>query len=184
MKKITILLTAALIAANTNSANADNYKYVPYIGLDYTYTDISAKGFSPSFNTAGIHIGSEYSQYFGTELFFNQSDHHKRSHTGYKNKQSYRAYGLDIAAYLPVGCAKKLSMLATAGIGEYVFNIKNYPQKHHNEHGYGYRFGGGIKYNITPNWQIRIMSRYVKFDHISGYNHGTEYTAGAEYHFN
>ena len=184
MKNITILLTTALLVAYTRSASADNYNYVPYIGVDYTYADISAKGFSPFFNAAGLRIGSEYSQYFGTELFFNQSDSHKRSLENHKNKQSFRSYGLDAAAYLPLGCSKKISLIASIGIGEYVFRIKNYPHKHYNEHGYGYRFGGGIKYNLTPNWQIRPMVRYIIFNHVTDYNHGTEYTVGVEYHFN
>ena len=184
MKKITIFLTTALFMAHAHAVRADNYKYVPYIGLDYTYADTTAKDFSPSFNAAGVRVGSEYGQYFGTELFFNQSDKHKRSHANGKDKQSFRSYGLDIAAYLPLGCAKKISLIATAGIGEYVFKIKNYPHKHYNEHGYGYRFGGGAKYNFTQNWQLRMMIRYVKFDRVSDYKHGTEYTAGVEYHFN
>jgi opacity protein-like surface antigen len=86
-------------------------------------------------------------------------------------------------AYLPLGCAQKLSAIATAGIGEYVFNQKVLPQKHHNEHGFGYRFGGGIKFALSKNWQTRFITRYVKFNHVSGYNHSLEQTLSFEYHF-
>ena len=184
MNKITFLLTTILFAGTITSAKADNYKYIPYAGADYIFSDVSTKKFSPNMHAVNLRIGSEYSPYFGTELFFAQSNTDKHVDKGISTKQSYRAYGLDIAAYLPLDCHKKFSLVATSGIGEYVFKIKVSPQKHQNEHGYGYRFGGGVKYAITPNWQTRLMARYVKFDHLSGYKHSTEYTAGIEYHFN
>ena len=184
MKKITFLLTTAVFIGTSPIVKADTNKYVPYIGTDYAYTETSAKKFSPHHHNISLRIGSEYNSYFGTELFFMQSDTDKHSYPNSENKQSYRAYGLDAAAYLPLGCDKKIALMATAGIGEYVFKIKNRPQKHQNEHGYGYRFGGGLKYLITPSWQTRLLARYINFDHLSNYRHTTEYAVGIEYHFN
>lgn len=184
MKKITFLLTTAFFMSAGTIVKADNYKYVPYIGADYAYTETSAKKLSPHNHNISFRIGSEYNSYFGTELFFMQSNTDKHRYSDTENKQSYRAYGLDAAAYLPLGCDKKVSLIATAGIGEYVFKIKNRPQKHQNEHGYGYRFGGGFKYLITPSWQTRLLARYINFDHLSNYRYATEYTFGVEYHFN
>ncbi len=184
MKKITFLLTTAILMSMSSFAKADTYKYIPYVGADYAYTRTSARNMSPHHHNINLRLGSEYSPYFGTEIFFDQSntDNHRRPDI--KNKQSYRAYGLDANAYLPLGCDKTISLIATAGIGEYVFKIKNHPQKHHNEHGYGYRFGGGLKYLITPSWQTRLLARYINFDHLSNYKYATEYTIGIEYHFN
>ena len=100
-----------------------------------------------------------------------------------KIKTSYRAYGLDITAYLPLDCAKRFSLLATAGLGEYVYRSKVYEHKHHNEHGYGYRFGGGMKYAWDSHWQTKFVTRYVKFDQLTDYKHNTEYNLSLEYHF-
>jgi opacity protein-like surface antigen len=86
-------------------------------------------------------------------------------------------------AYLPLGCSKDFSLLATAGIGEYVYKQKFLGQKHNSEHGYGYRFGGGFKYAITPAWQTRLITRYVNFDGLHGYDHAVEYTLSLQYHF-
>ena len=184
MKKITFLLTSAIIAAGfIKKAAADDYKYIPYIGVDYVYSQTNAKGLKPYHNAADVRLGSDYSQYFATELFFQQSDSNKRRPDGEILKTSYRAYGLDLLAYLPLDCGKRFSLLATAGIGEYVYNTKLLPNKHHNEHGYGYRFGGGFKYALSQNWQTRFVARHVSFDHLHGYDHNMEYSAGIEYHF-
>ena len=183
MKKITFLLTFSASCAIICSAQADSYQYAPYVGLDYTYNQTSGRGFSPRYHAAGLHIGSTYSPYFATEMFFNQSGTDSQHKHSRKIKSSYRSYGLDLIAALPLGCEKKFAFLATTGIGEYVFKHKVLPQKHHNEHGYGYRFGGGAQYAWNKNWQTRFLTRYVNFDHVSGYDHDMEYQLSLEYHF-
>lgn len=184
MKKITFLLTiSAFMAINSAASAVDKYHYTPYIGANYIYSDAKAKGFSPNYHNGGVIIGSDYSPYFGTELFFNQSGSDSNRAAIGKIKTSYRAYGLDMLAYLPLGCAKKFSLAATAGIGEYVFKHKLSGQKHHNEHGYGYRFGGGVRWAFTSHWQTKLLARYVKFDAVDGFNHAVEYSLGVEYHF-
>lgn len=184
MKNITFFLTTAVFAAsNIHFAAADSYKYSPYVGADYTYTHTTAKGFNPYHNSFGVHIGSNYSPYFATELFFNQSGGNKRHLAGSSVKTSYRAYGLDLLSFLPLGCSKRFSLLAAAGIGEYVYKTTFVPEKHHNERGYGYRFGTGFKYAFDKNWNIRTIVRYVNFDRLSGYDHAFEYSAGVEYNF-
>ena len=181
MKKITILLTTLILSCpNASLAQADTYQYKPYIGLDYLYNRISAKQLSPYNNAFSLRIGSDYSRYFSSELFLTQSDSQSKYPRGEKFKSSYRAYGLDVVGYLPIA---KFSFLATVGIGEYVFKMRLYPEKHHNEHGYGYRFGGGLKYAVDEHWQSRTICRYVKFNHVHQYNHAVEYTTGVEYHF-
>ena len=184
MKKITFFLTSAIIVGGfVKMAVADSYHYSPYVGADYVYSRTNAKGFEPYHNSVVVRIGSDYSKYFGTEVFFGQSESNKRRPNGENIKTSYRAYGLDLIAYLPLGCEKNFSLLATTGIGEYVYNTKSVPAKHYNEHGYGYRFGGGFKYIFNKNWQTRFVVRHVNFDHLTGYDHNMEYSAGVEYHF-
>lgn len=183
MKKITFFLTSVMCAGFAANAHADSYNYRPYVGVDYIYNHTKANGFSPRYSVGGLHIGSTYSPYFATELFYNISGTDKRHPQGQKIKTSYRAYGLDLLAKLPLGCEKRFSLLATTGVGEYIFKQRNFPQKRHNEHGWGYRFGGGIQYAWTPAWQTRLMARYIGFDQVSGYNHDMEYSLGVEYHF-
>lgn len=182
MKKM-ILLSALMLLATGFSARADSYNYRPYVGFDYIYNHTTAKGISPNYNALNLRLGSDYSPWFATELFAAQSDTDVRHPRSTKVKTSYRAYGLDLIAMLPLGCAKRFSLLATAGIGEYVFKQKIFPQKHFNEHGWGYRFGGGLKYSIDQHWQARLLVRHVNFDHVSGIDHALENTLGIEYHF-
>lgn len=185
MKKITILLTSALFVAafNVCAARADSYNYTPYVGADYTFERANAFGVHPQHQAIGLHIGSDYSKYFGTEAFINQSWQHKNRLPDTDLKTSYLNYGLDIMAYLPLFAEQKFSLLATAGIGEYIYKTKFSPTDRHNEHGYGYRFGGGMKYAWESHWQTRFVVRYVNFDKLSGYDHNMEYSLGAEYHF-
>lgn len=184
MKKITIVLTTAFFAAaGSFTAYADNYQYTPYIGADYTFAQTDATGFNPKHHAAGVYIGSDYGKYFSTELFAHQSTRAKNSGNIGNIRTSYYNYGLDILAYLPICAENKFSLLATAGIGEYIYKTKFNPTDRHNEHGYGYRFGGGAKYAFNEHWQTRLIVRYVDFDKLSGYNHATEYGFGLEYHF-
>lgn len=184
MKKITIFLTTAFFASVYSfAAEADSYKYTPYVGADYTFDQTNAVGFKPKHHAAGVYIGSDYSKYFSTELFAHQSTRAKNKGDAGDIRTSYYNYGLDILAYLPICPEDKLSLLATAGIGEYVYKTKFSPTDRHNEHGYGYRFGGGAKFAFDSHWQTRLIVRYVNFDKLSGYDHATEYGFGVEYHF-
>jgi opacity protein-like surface antigen len=183
MKKITFFLTSAILTSITFSARADTYNYRPYIGIDYVYDQISARGFSPHHSVGGLHFGSTYSSYFATELFYNASDSDKHNKQNTKIKTSYQSYGLDLLAMLPLDCKKRFSLLVTTGIGEYVVRQKPAFQKHQTEHGWGYRFGGGMQYAWSSAWQTRLLTRYVNFDRLSGYDHAVEYNLSLEYHF-
>jgi len=184
MKKITFFLTTtALSCLFANFAAADSYKYSPYIGVDYLYNHTSASYASPDYNALGLHIGSDYSKYFATELFFNQSDNNKRNFNEHKLKTSYHSFGLDILAFLPLGCEQRFSLFATTGIGQYAYRHKITGNKHFNSHGRGYRFGGGAKYAFDEHWQIRFIARHTHFDNVDFYNHAMDYSIGIEYHF-
>lgn len=184
MKKITFFLTTAFFAFSAVApANADSYQYSPYAGIDYTYSYLTARDFKPHYNVAGLHIGSDYGQYFGTELFFNKSNGSKRRVASGSIKTSYRSYGLDLMAYLPLGCYKRFALIGTLGAGEYVFKTTFAPSKHHNEYAHGMRFGGGIKYALNKNWHARFITRYVHFDRSKLYDYAMEYGASIEYHF-
>ncbi|MBR1825805.1 MAG: porin family protein [Alphaproteobacteria bacterium] len=183
MKKITILLTTALFVAAGFEANADSYNYRPYVGIDYLFNQTAARKYNPHYNVAGVRVGSDYSKYFATELFANQSNRDKRTREGQDFKTSFYGYGLDILAFLPICSEDKLFLTATAGIGEYGYKTKLSPTARRTEHGYGYRFGGGIKYAINEHWQTRLIGRYIHFDQVSGYKYAAEYSLGVEYHF-
>lgn len=181
MKKITILLTSAFFAAGISGAKADSYNYTPYVGADYVFSRANAFGVNPYHHGGTLRLGSDYGKYFATELFATQSTENKRHVGEDKLATSYYAYGLDALAWLPLG--ESFALGATAGIGEYNYKTKFGPTNRHNEHGYGYRFGGGAKYAWNNNWQTRIMCRYVNFDKLDGYDHSMEYSFGVEYHF-
>lgn len=184
MKKITFVLTfLAFSTLIDGNVYADSYKYTPYVGMGYDFSKIQAGKLRPEYNGGTVYVGSDYSKYFGTEVFFSQSLSRKNGQTPHKLKSSFRAYGLDVAAYLPLGCSQKFSLMATAGWGEYIFNLKQQGAKHHNEHGYGYRLGGGIKYALDNHWQTRLVVRHVSFDKLDMLNQTMEYSLNVEYHF-
>ncbi len=183
MKRTIFFTLIGATALICSESYADSYKYTPYIGASYSFAKTHAKGAKPSYNVGGIFVGSDYGKYFGTELFFNQTDYDNHYINDVKTRTSYRSYGLDLMAYLPLDCDSRFDLIATAGVGEYVFAQKIKGEKHHNDSGWGYRFGGGLKYSINSNWQLRGIARYVSFDRISDFDHQIEYSAGIEYHF-
>lgn len=184
MKKITFVLTfLAVLNLNAKNCLADSYKYVPYAGFGYDYSKTQIGQVRPAYHSGTVYIGSEYGSYFSTEMFFSQSLNRTNGQNPTKLKSSYRAYGLDLMGYLPLGCSQKFSLLATTGIGEYAFKLKTGDAKRSNEHGYGYRFGGGVKYAFNTHWQTRFITRYVKFDRVDSVNQAIEYSLNLEYHF-
>lgn len=166
---------------SSSAVFADSYDYRPYLGVDYTFSRTNAFGVRPKHSAGSLFLGSDYGKYFATEVFVKQSTQDKNHPQGGELKTSYFAYGLDALAFLPVG--KGFSLVATAGIGEYNYKTKFTPSERHHEHGYGYRFGGGLKYAWNEHWQTRAICRHIEFDHMEGYNHALEYSLGMEYHF-
>ena len=172
----------SMTACFSFSAHAIENEYKPYIGIDYAYTTATAKYIRPHNNSAIIILGSTYNPYFSTEMFFQYSDKDKLSNSNIA-KTSFYSYGLDTIAYLPLGCNGTIAPLATLGIGEYTVKNKLITSSNKKDHGYGYRFGGGLRYNIDNNWSIQSIARYIKTNKIRNYDHLTEYTLGLRYIF-
>jgi len=173
----------ALATLCSLSVRAEN-TYTPYIGMDVLYNIAKVSQVKPHYFGANFNVGTMYNYYFGTELFYEQvgSDSKKITDTQ-KIKTSYRAYGLDASGYLPLGCQKRLNLLGTVGISEYVFYHKIKPEKHHHNSGFGYRAGVGILYHITDHLSLRAAAKYVHFDKISEIDHQMSYQIGVRYHF-
>ena len=182
MKRTIFFLCLVLSALESGIAKADSYKYRPYVGATYAFASARADKAKPNYNIGGIYIGSEYGKYFSTEVFYNQSTYDNNYINNLRTRTSYRSYGLDLMAYLPLDCYNRFDFVATAG-AEYVFAKKIKGEKHHNDSGLGYRFGGGLKYNFNADWQAKALARYVKFNNVSDFDHQIEYSLNIEYHF-
>ncbi len=182
MQKILKLLTIISICTTPFIANAVENDYKPYVGISYNYNDFNAKGFDSYNNSASIILGSTYNKYFSTEMFYQYSDEDKHgSSSGIKNSSFY-GYGLDMVAYLPLGCEEKVSLLATAGMGIYTVKTE-YDAMTTRDHGKGYRFGGGFSYNIDDNLSLRFITRHVELDKVKNYDHFMEYSLAVRYVF-
>ena len=185
MKKIFLTgLYGILLFGTFKSYAHTDFEYIPYVGLDYGYVDAKAEKIKPEYNLLNLNVGTKYNDYFGTEAFFEQTwSDTKKTDSDNKVKTSYRAYGLDVAAYLPIGCYKTVDLFTTFGIAEYVFYGKTNHEKHTHQSGVGYRFALGMKYNFNENLSLRILSRYIDMNDISKVNHLYEYSVGFRYHF-
>ena len=173
--KLTVI-SCFMFAAFNAAAIENNYK--PYVGADYAYSAVSA---SPHYNSGRIFLGSVYNPYFGTELFYQYSDKDKINDGKIRNT-SFNAYGLDLMTYLPL-FNSGFAPLATAGIGQYNIKHKFVGNGNNNDHGWGFRIGGGLQYDLNDNWAIRAIARYVKTNKIDTYKHLSEYTVGLRYTF-
>lgn len=183
MRKITTtLMLSTAICLSAASASAIENQYRPYIGADYAYNIARTEGYHTYHNAGSLNVGSVYNPYFGTELFYQYADRYKASSSELKSS-GFQAYGLDLMAYLPLGCDGKIVPTATMGIGQYIVDNDFRNHKNQRDRGWGYRFGGGLTYNIDNNWAARILARYVKTDHLDKLDHFTEYSFGIRYTF-
>lgn len=183
MRKLTTKLAAlSILTAIASPAAAIENDYRPYIGLNYAYSRANVKNLRPHYNSASFILGSVYNPYFSTEVFYQYAGKDKFGHRELKNS-SFNAYGLDMLAYLPLGCDRKIAPLATMGIGQYTFKQKYIDASHRNDHGWGYRFGAGMQYNINEQWAARAIFRYIHTDKINSYDNINEYSFGVRYTF-
>ena len=177
---LTALSVMSLYTASAKAANV----YTPFIGVDALYSTFKAQAVKPHYMGGGIHIGTTYNNYFGTEVFYEQfGKNTKRVAANQKLTTSYRAYGIDITGYLPLLKENRLALTASLGAGEYVVRHKTTAEKHKNNTGYAYRFGGGAMFGLSEHWSIRILARYAKMHHIDGLNHAWTYGIGLRYNF-
>ncbi len=174
-----VAASAVAFAANTNA-----YEFKPYVGLDYTFSQVKNYA-NDDLNSATVVVGTNYNQYFGTELFYQFSDS-QRDH-GYE--ESMRSYGLDLYGYLPMGCMQEFALVGTAGISNIDQKLKFENEKRYTENGLGYRLGAGAQYNVNENVSVRALARYIWTDKLGNNENGTntdhimEYTLGARYAF-
>ena len=183
---VSSLMMAASVLALSANANAAEYDFKPYVGLDYNYTYADAEEHTPKYNSLSVNLGTEYNQYFGTELFYQYSDEAKTHDYIFESKTSFQAYGLDLMGYLPLGCDQEYSLIGTIGIGEYKFDeeVKEIiGSRDYDDHGIGYRFGGGLQYKIDDKFSVRGLARYVNMNGIDGLDDMWEYSAGIRYNF-
>ena len=190
MNRTIALMVAASAVAFAASANA--YEFKPYVGLDYTFSQVK-NNMNDDLNSGTVVVGTNYNEYFGTELFYQFSDSQRNSlvdeDESYNYEQSMRAYGLDLYGYLPMGCMHEFALVGTTGIANIDQKIKVTDAKRFTENGLGYRLGAGVQYNINDNVSVRALARYTWTDKLGNREDGTntdhimEYTLGARYTF-
>lgn len=181
---IATLLVAVSTFAVAANANAEN-SFKPYVGIDYNYSNADYS----NFNTGSVNVGTQYNDYFSTEVFYQKSDDDVNTAEDLRQgTRNFDAYGIDFNGYLPMGCEQEYALIGSVGIGEYQFNTgyNVYADLNEKDHGVGYRVGVGGLYNVTNNVAIKAMARYVSFDNLSeetDEDEMMEYTAGIRYNF-
>lgn len=179
---ITAAIASAAIFAASPAAAIDNV-YRPYIGAAYAYDTARADGYHSYYNSGALIVGSTYNPYFSTEVFYQHSDKAKYNSRHNLKSSYFQAYGLDMLGYLPLGCEGTIAPVATMGIGEYTLKNDYRFGKDRRDHGWGYRFGGGLRYNLAADWSAVALVRYVKLDGIKDHDHLTEYSLAVKYVF-
>lgn len=179
MKKI--LFVCAMLISTEVFAIENTYR--PYVGADYLYSTMNAKRLNSYLNSGAVVIGSEYNKYFSTELFYQKSLVKAQETVDGKIKSSFRGYGLDAYAYLPLGCKGRVAPFATFGVGKYALKRKIAGVSHNDKDGTGYRFGAGLSYHLDANISLKAGYRYINFDRLSTVDHADELTAGIRYAF-
>ena len=180
MNKNIALLAAVSAIALASSANALEFR--PYVGAQYNLTSVASQSPDVDMHSYSVFVGTEYNRFFGTEVFYQNSNKWHKIVKGTKVKADFAAYGLDGYAYLPLGCDRVFSLLGTADIANYDFDFDNGEGKG-SDNGLGYRLGAGAQYNITNNIAVRGIVRYIWADKLDGLDHFMEYSLGLKYTF-
>ena len=196
MNKNIALLAAVSAIALATSANALEFR--PYVGAQYNVTSHSIKDLHTNMDmhSYSVFVGTDYNRFFGTEVFYQNSNKWHKVYEGNKIKSDFAAYGLDVYGYLPLGCDRVFSLLGTAGIANYDYTFQGTKTNDtqgttagtsegfkSEENGLGYRLGAGMQYNITNNIAVRGIVRYIWADKLDGFDHMMEYSLGAKYSF-
>lgn len=198
MNKNIALLAAVSAIALASSANALEFR--PYVGAQYNLTSgntVPAIEENVSSNvdmhTYSVFLGADYNRFFGTEVFYQNSNKWHKKFGETKVKSDFAAYGLDVYGYLPLGCDRVFSLLGTAGIAIYdyttKFNIGGVPGQvpgrnyKGEDNGLGYRLGAGMQYNLTNHLALRGIVRYIWADKLDNMDHLMEYSLGVKYNF-
>ena len=181
MNKNIALLAAVSAIALATSANALEFR--PYVGAQYNVTSHSIKNVHTNMDmhSYSVFVGTDYNRYFGTEVFYQNSNKWHKVIGGNKVKADFAAYGLDAYGYLPLGCDRVWSLLGTAGIASYKYDYDDGVKG--DDHGLGYRLGAGMQYNITNTIAVRGLARYIWADKLDGFDHMMEYSLGVKYSF-
>ena len=150
-----------------------------------------------------LKLAAKFNKYFGLEGFYQKSGDGKNE-TMYEDNEewgeygedkttiSYTAIGVDALGYLPV--SQELELLASLGLAQYDFESKtsyigiygNYYEEGSEAKDFdslGIRIGIGAQYNITNNFALRAMARYVKMNDDEYVKNLTELSLGLRYMF-
>ena len=194
MKKTLLLASVACLISSAASANMmDDAKRIyhestPYIGMDYAYTNLDLKGpakhAKENFNSAKLNLGVDMGKHLGLEAFYQfggaRKAHLREDQGGGTKKFKFNAYGIDAYGYMPLGCAQKISLVATAGMAVYDTELKYNDKVSKSK--VGYRVGGGAQYKLTDKIAARVIGRYG-YVGSKQLNHVAEVTAGLRYSF-
>ncbi|MDR1694440.1 MAG: porin family protein [Lactobacillaceae bacterium] len=186
MKKTLLLAGAALSIAITGSTEASMYvEMSPYIGLDYSYSNLNMKHgmhklIENDYNVFSANAGFKVGGYVGLEGFIERASIAKYRQANSKFSSNHWAAGADLLGYLPI--SEDFELIGGIGFGEYKFFAKEVGRKTYKDAAHGVRFTGGIQFNLDENWGVRAAYRYVDFS-SSDRNRSNEYTLGFRYNF-
>ena len=152
--------------ASVFAFNAQALELTPYVGADYNANFINRAShfdtvFPDKYHSGSINVGTKISPYAAVEVFGEMAKKENKTIT----RTQYNAAGVDALGILPLSCHKEVALLGTVGVGRYKISVKEKINSSSVKiYDWGYRFGAGIQYSITENWDVRAMYRYVAFD--------------------
>ena len=158
-------------------------EFRPYAGAQYNLTSVASQSPDVDMHSYSVFVGTDYNRFFGTEIFYQNSNKWHKNINGVKQKVDFDAYGLDVYGYLPLGCDRVFSLLGTAGIANYDFDSANEIEGKGSDNGLGYRLGVGAQYSFTNNIALRGIVRYIWTDKLDEMDHFMEYSLGLKYSF-
>lgn len=200
--------------ANNYAIKKSSFNYLSnfnpkfYIGLDYSKSNFEGDTirrqmlgkihYESKFNKSDSYnfiLGSKFNNYFGTEIFYQQSSDIESSlDSDFMNINNsnlkYQSYGIDFLAFMPLH--KYLDYIVSLGIANYEIKGKHELSnsdavgkisKNISSNTFGYRLGTGIGVNITKDFSVRLMAKFIKMQKDDVLDRIIEYSLGFRYMF-
>lgn len=191
------MATTALASA----AQAQEFTFNPYVGLEISRLSVNyqtfnaAPGvsvdgdeiFADSFNVINPVVGADLNKHLAVELGYLQTSAESESLSAVdRTKLKMKGFHVDVLGKYPV--SDKFELLGSVGVARLEADINAIlptagAQISGDEKDTAWRLGVGAKFNLTQNWALRGMVRYMSVDFDDSVDDLIQYGVGVVYRF-
>lgn len=177
--------TKFILGIDGIASEANFKKNAKYEGIEFSPKDV----FDKDYKALGIRLGIKPHDELSIEAFLDFSGEESKNVEDAKISAKYMAAGADLILHMHA--SQEFDILFALGLAEYFFdykidinnaNLSSFSRKK-DEDSLGARLGLGFQFNLSDNWAVRWMGRYIPLIDNDYADHLTEFSLGLRYMF-